>query len=276
MSKSGNKSKTKIIVVTSGKGGVGKTTTSASIAMGLANLGKKTVVIDFDIGLRNLDIVMGCERRVVYDFVHVMQDIKKLNQALIKVKDNENLFILAASQTHDKDVLDHDKVFKVLNELRSKAFEYIICDSPAGIEGGAKHAMYYADMAIVVSNPEVSSIRDSDRVVGLLDSRTKKSEDGGEVEKYLLVTRYDAERVKRDEMLSIEDVNDILALPLIGVIPESEDVVNSSNKGLPVIANKDSLVAKCYMDCVERILGNDVEFRDLNSRKSLFSKIFRS
>lgn len=267
--------KAKIIVVTSGKGGVGKTTSSASLAMGLADKGFKTAVIDFDIGLRNLDIVLGCERRVIYDFVNVMEGKANTTQALIKDKRNPNLYILAASQSHDKDVLSHEGVNKVLQEIQKDNFDYIICDSPAGIEDGAKHAMYFADMAIVVSNPEVSSIRDSDRVIGLLDSKTKRAENGQpEVEKFLLITRYDQERVKNQEMLSIEDVNEILSLPLIGVIPESKEVIEASNKGLPVISKDDSLVADCYRDCVSRIIGEDIQFRDLSGKKSFLKKIF--
>src|SRR5436190_7242998 len=210
---------TKIIVITSGKGGVGKTTTSASIAVGLAERGFKTVVIDFDIGLRNLDLIMGCERRVVYDFVNVIRGEANLNQALIRDKHTQNLYILPASQTRDKDALTMEGVSQILEEL-SKTFDYIVCDSPAGIERGAQLAMYFADTAIVVTNPEVSSVRDSDRILGLLASKTKRAEEGREpISEHLLLTRYSPQRVVKGDMLSLSDVNDILAIPVLGVIP---------------------------------------------------------
>jgi septum site-determining protein MinD len=270
------KSKTKVIVVTSGKGGVGKTTTSASIAMGLALKGYKTAVLDFDIGLRNLDTILGCERRVVYDFISVISGRTDLKTAMVKVKGCSNLYLLAASQTDDKDALTQDGVKKVINELRSDGFAYIVCDSPAGIEAGALHAMYFADVAIVTTNPEISSIRDSDRIIGLLDSKTHLAESGkGEVEKKLLVTRYDEDRVEDGEMISLEDINEILGIDLIGVIPESKDVIESSNKGSPVIMNTDSMASKTYEDTVNRLLGEDVPFRNLKSKKGLFSKLFR-
>jgi septum site-determining protein MinD len=270
-----DKVKSKIVVVTSGKGGVGKTTTSASISMGLAQRGFKTVVIDFDVGLRNLDIVLGCERRVIYDFVNVIQEQATLRQALIKDKRSSNLYLLAASQTHDKDSLTRDGVSRVLKELKALDFDYIICDSPAGIEAGALHAMYFADEAIIVTNPEVSSIRDSDRVIGLLNSKTDLVERGvGEVKVSLLVTRYDEPRVKRGEMLSIEDVNDILSLDILGIIPESKDVIESSNKGMPAITKEDSLVAETYKDCVSRLIGEDVPFRDLSPKRGILKTLF--
>jgi len=223
----------RIIVVTSGKGGVGKTTTSASISTGLAQKGYKTAVIDFDVGLRNLDLIMNCERRVVYDFVNVIQGEATLNQALIRDKRVNNLFILPASQTRDKEALTHEGVEKVLNEM-SETFDYLVCDSPAGIEHGALMSLYFADEAIVVTNPEVSSVRDSDRILGILQSKSRRAERGDEpVKEHLLLTRYNHERVERGEMLSIEDVNDILSIPLLGVIPESQAVLNASNQGLP-------------------------------------------
>ena len=184
----------KVIVVTSGKGGVGKTTTSASIAAGMAMQGFKTVAIDFDVGLRNLDLIMGCERRVVYDLVNVVKGEATLRQALIHDKRLENLFVLPASQTRDKDALDLEGVGRVIDELKELGFDYILCDSPAGIEKGAQMAMYYADEAIVVTNPEVSSVRDSDRILGLLDAKTRKAELGVPMKSHLLVTRYSAER----------------------------------------------------------------------------------
>ncbi len=247
-----------IIVVTSGKGGVGKTTSSAAIATGLALKGKKTVVIDFDIGLRNLDLIMGCERRVVYDFVNVINGEANLNQALIKDKRCDNLFILPASQTRDKDALTKEGVGQVLSDL-AKTFEYIVCDSPAGIEAGAMMALYYADMAIVTTNPEVSSVRDSDRILGILQSKSKRAEENLEpIQELLLLTRYSPKRVKTGEMLSVDDVNEILAIPLVGVIPESQSVLKASNSGVPVILDQDSDAGLAYSDAVDRILGENV------------------
>jgi septum site-determining protein MinD len=265
----------KIVVVTSGKGGVGKTTTSASFATGLAMRGLKTVVIDFDVGLRNLDLIMGCERRVVFDFVNVLNGEATLRQALIKDKQHENLFILAASQTRDKDALTQEGVERVLTEL-SKDFDYVICDSPAGIERGAHLAMYYADEALVVTNPEVSSVRDSDRVLGLLSSKTHKAETGqGRVKEQLVLTRYNPARVAKGEMLSVEDVKEILAIPLLGVVPESAAVLSSSNAGMPVIADQQNDAGKAYDDIVARFLGETREHRFLNAeKKGLLGRLF--
>ncbi|MBV1871303.1 MAG: septum site-determining protein MinD [Gammaproteobacteria bacterium] len=265
----------KIIVVTSGKGGVGKTTTSAAIATGLAQRGLKTVVIDFDVGLRNLDLILGCERRVVYDFVNVISGEASLTQALIKDKRVENLHILPASQTRDKDALTIEGVSKVLDEL-SKTFDYIVCDSPAGIEKGAQMALYFADIAIVVTNPEVSSVRDSDRILGILQSKSKRAEEGrAPVEEHLLVTRYNPDRVEKGEMLSVEDVTDILAIPLVGVIPESKSVLSSSNQGIPVILDGESNAGKAYVDVVCRFLGEEVGHRFLEpTKKGLFQRVF--
>jgi len=257
----------KIIVVTSGKGGVGKTTTSAAIGTGLALKGKKTVIIDFDVGLRNLDLIMGCERRVVYDFVNVLNNEANLNQTLIKDKRVDNLFVLPASQTRDKDALTLEGVEKVLQEL-SESFEYIICDSPAGIEKGAQMALYFADEAIVVTNPEVSSVRDSDRILGILQSKSKRAETGSEpVKEHLLITRYSPERVEEGEMLSVADVEEILAIPLLGVIPESQSVLKASNQGEPVIHNQQADAGMAYSDAVERLLGQQLEFRFLSAAK---------
>lgn len=266
---------TKIIVVTSGKGGVGKTTTSAAISSGLAMLGHKTVVIDFDIGLRNLDIIMGCERRVVYDFVNVINGEASLNQALIKDKRVANLFILPASQTRDKDALTIEGVEKVLTEL-SKEFEYIVCDSPAGIETGAFMAMYFADHAIVVTNPEVSSVRDSDRILGILASKSKRAVENKEpVKEHLLLTRYDPERVERGEMLSVNDVKDILAVPLLGVIPESKSVLKASNTGTPVVLDEVSDAGVAYQDAIARFLGEERPMRFINTdRKGILRRLF--
>ena len=267
-----------IIVVTSGKGGVGKTTTSASIACGLARRGKRVVVIDFDIGLRNLDLIMGCERRVVYDFVNVIQGDCSLKQALIKDKRIETLYVLAASQTRDKDALTSEGVQRVLDELANDGFEYIICDSPAGIEKGAHLAMYFADRAVVVVNPEISSVRDSDRILGLLASKTSRAEKGnGGVKEHLLLTRYNPRRVASGEMLSVDDVKEILGLDVIGVVPESPDVLSASNAGLPVILNDDSDASLAYEDAVARLLGETVPLRFVaEPKKGLFARIFGS
>lgn len=261
----------KIIVVTSGKGGVGKTTTSAAFAAALALKGHKTVVIDFDVGLRNLDLVMGCERRVVYDFVNVVQGEASLKQTLIKDKRLPNLFILPASQTRDKDALSLEGVGKVLAEL-SQEFDYIVCDSPAGIEHGAHVALYYADEAIIVTNPEVSSVRDSDRIIGILQSKSRAAEEGRQVREHLLLTRYNPERVARGEMLSVQDVEDILAIPLLGVIPESSAVLKASNQGIPVAHDEESDAGQAYQDAVARYLGEDRPHRFLEKQKKGFLK----
>jgi septum site-determining protein MinD len=264
-----------ILVITSGKGGVGKTTTSASIAMGLARAGKKTAVIDFDVGLRNLDLIMGCERRVVYDFVNVVHGEASLKQALIKDKRFDNLFVLAASQTRDKDALTKEGVEKVLKDLADDGFDFIVCDSPAGIEKGAFLAMYFADRALVVVNPEVSSVRDSDRILGLLQSKTKKAEAGERITEHLLLTRYNPERVEKGEMLSIADVEEILGLKVIGVIPESPDVLQASNAGNPVILDEQSAAGQAYTDAVARLLGEDRPMRFTTAeKKGFFAKIF--
>ncbi|MDH5424114.1 MAG: septum site-determining protein MinD [Gammaproteobacteria bacterium] len=256
----------KIIVVTSGKGGVGKTTTSAAIGTGLALTGKKTVIIDFDVGLRNLDLIMGCERRVVYDFVNVLNNEANLSQTLIKDKRVNNLFVLPASQTRDKDSLTLEGVERVLNEL-AETFDYIICDSPAGIEKGAQMALYFADEAIIVTNPEVSSVRDSDRILGILQSKSRHAENGAMVKEHLLITRYNPARVADGEMLSVSDVEEILAIPLIGVIPESESVLKASNQGVPVIHDEESDAGNAYIDAVKRLLGEEVDFRFLTAPK---------
>lgn len=267
----------RIIVVTSGKGGVGKTTSSAALSMGLALRGHRTAVIDFDIGLRNLDLIMGCERRVVYDFVNVINGEASLNQALIKDKRCENLFVLPASQTRDKDALTQDGVERVLNEL-SETFDYIVCDSPAGIERGAHLAMYFADDAIVVTNPEVSSVRDSDRMLGLLASKSRRAEQNQEpIREYLLLTRYSPQRVKLGEMLSVDDVQEILSLHLLGVIPESKAVLNASNSGNPVVMDDKSDAGQAYQDVVGRYLGEDVPHRFIEEeKKGLLGRLFGS
>jgi septum site-determining protein MinD len=265
-----------IIVVTSGKGGVGKTTTSASIACGLARRGKRVVVVDFDIGLRNLDLIMGCERRVVYDFVNVIQGDCALRQALIKDRRIETLYVLAASQTRDKEALTDEGVRRVLEELAAEGFEYIICDSPAGIERGAHLAMYFADRAVVVVNPEVSSVRDSDRILGLLASKTQRAEQGnGGVKEHLLLTRYSPRRVANGEMMSVADVKEILRLDVVGVVPESPDVLSASNSGVPVILNGETDVAAAYEDAVARLLGETVPMRFTEEpKRGFFARMF--
>ena len=262
-----------IIVVTSGKGGVGKTTTSASLATGLAMAGKKVAVIDFDVGLRNLDLIMGCERRVVYDFVNVVNGESTLKQALIKDKRYDNLYVLAASQTRDKDALNQEGVEKVLEGLSAEGFDYIVCDSPAGIEKGAHLAMYFADQAVVVVNPEVSSVRDSDRILGLLASKTRRAERGGDVvTQHLLLTRYNPTRVAIGEMLSVQDVEEILGISVVGVIPESPNVLTASNNGVPVIVDTESQAGQAYSDTVARILGEDRPLRFIDVPKKGFLK----
>ncbi len=264
----------RIIVVTSGKGGVGKTTTAAAISMGLALKGHRTAVIDFDVGLRNLDLIMGCERRVVYDFVNVINGEATLHQALIKDKRCDKLYILPASQTRDKESLTAEGVGKVLKDL-AKDFDYIVCDSPAGIERGATLAMYYADDAIVVTNPEVSSVRDSDRMLGILASKSRRAEQGeAPIKEYLLLTRYSPARVKVGEMLSVEDVQEILSLHLLGVIPESKAVLNASNSGAPVILDEKSDAGQAYSDVVRRYLGEDLEHRFIDEKKGLLGRLF--
>ncbi len=263
----------KVIVVTSGKGGVGKTTTSASFSSGLALRGNKTVVIDFDVGLRNLDLIMGCERRVVYDIINVINGEVSLKQALIKDKNCDNLYILPASQTRDKDALNLEGVARILEELR-ESFDCIVCDSPAGIESGAFLAMYFADEALVVTNPEVSSVRDSDRILGILAAKSKRAVEGLEpVKEHLLVTRYDANRVAAGEMLSVTDIQEILRIPLIGVIPESESVLLASNSGVPAIHQEKSDVADAYRDVVARFMGEEsLPIRFITPEKKGFFK----
>ncbi|WP_420712408.1 septum site-determining protein MinD [Niveibacterium sp. 24ML] len=265
----------KIIVVTSGKGGVGKTTTSASVSSGLALRGFKTAVIDFDVGLRNLDLIMGCERRVVYDLINVVNGEAKLNQALIKDKHCENLFVLPASQTRDKDALSEEGVEGVLKELEHMGFDYAVCDSPAGIEHGAVMSLTFADEALVVTNPEVSSIRDSDRILGILQSKSRRAKEGREpVKEHLIVTRYSPKRVEEGEMLSYKDVQELLRVPLLGVIPESEIVLQASNQGIPSIHMKNTDVAEAYQDVVARFLGEQRELRFVNYEKPGLLKRF--
>jgi septum site-determining protein MinD len=264
----------KVLVVTSGKGGVGKTTSTAALGAALAQTGQKVAVVDFDVGLRNLDLVMGAERRVVFDFINVAQGDANLSQALIRDKRVETLYLLAASQTRDKDALTEEGVKRVIDQMRER-FDWIICDSPAGIERGATLAMRYADVAVVIANPEVSSVRDSDRIIGLLDSKTLKAESGETMEKHLLLTRYDAGRAARGDMLSVEDVLDILSIPLIGIIPESQDVLRASNLGAPVsISNATSPVAAAYIDAARRLCGVPVPMTKPSEKVGLFGRFF--
>jgi septum site-determining protein MinD len=265
-----------VVVVTSGKGGVGKTTSTASLGAALAQGGESVVVVDFDVGLRNLDLVMGAERRVVFDLVNVVQGDAKLAQALIRDKRLENLSLLPASQTRDKDALTPEGVERIIGELREK-FDWILCDSPAGIERGATMAMHHADQAIVVTNAEVSSVRDSDRIIGLLDSKTVRAERGEKMPKHLLLTRYDAARAARGDMLKVEDVLEILSIPLLGIIPESQDVLRASNLGSPVtLSSPDSLPARAYAEAVKRLKGEQIKVTmPLEEPRGLFGKLFR-
>jgi septum site-determining protein MinD len=265
---------TKVVVVTSGKGGVGKTTSTAALGAALAQNGKSVVVVDFDVGLRNLDLVMGAERRVVYDLINVVQGVAKLQQALIRDKRIDTLSLLPASQTRDKDALTEEGVARVIDELREK-FDWIVCDSPAGIERGATLAMRYADTAIIVANPEVSSVRDSDRIIGLLDSKTVKAEKGERIDKRLLITRFDMGRAGRGEMLGIDDVLEILSIPLIGIVPESEEVLRASNLGAPItLSNPASAPARAYADAARRLCGEEIEMSIPTDKKGLLDKLF--
>jgi septum site-determining protein MinD len=263
----------KVLVVTSGKGGVGKTTSTAALGAALAQKGENVVVVDFDVGLRNLDLVMGAERRVVFDLINVVQGVAKLPQALIRDKRLENLWLLPASQTRDKDALTDEGVGKIIEELRTK-FDWILCDSPAGIERGATLAMRYADEAVIITNPEVSSVRDSDRIIGMLDSKTVKAEKGERVTKHVLITRYDPMRAARGEMISIEDILEILAVPLLGIIPESQDVLRASNVGSPVTLNDaTSAPARAYVDAARRLMGETIDMVVPAERKGFMDRL---
>ena len=265
----------KVLVVTSGKGGVGKTTSTAALGAALAQIGQKVVVVDFDIGLRNLDLILGAERRVVYDLINVIKGDAKLAQALIRDKRLETLSLLPASQSRDKDNLTEEGVARVIAELR-KLFDWVICDSPAGIERGATLAMRHADVAVVVANPEVSSIRDADRIIGMLDATTEKARKGEHVEKHLLLTRYDPSRARRGETLKVEDVLEILSIPLLAIIPESGEVLRTSNMGAPVtIGCPDSAPAKAYHEAARRLMGDiKANVIEANTRPSVFGRWF--
>jgi septum site-determining protein MinD len=264
-----------VLVVTSGKGGVGKTTSTAALGAALAKGGQKVALVDFDVGLRNLDLILGAERRVVFDFINVIQGQAQLTQAMIRDKRLETLYLLPASQTRDKDALTEDGVAEVISSLR-EVFDWVICDSPAGIERGAMLAMRHADVAVVVTNPEVSSVRDSDRIIGMLDSKTVRAERGDPIKKHVLITRYDAARAARGEMLSIEDVLDILSLPLVGIVPESQSVLQASNLGAPItLAEPDSPAARAYLDAARRLKGEKVAMTIPTQKKGLFGGLFR-
>jgi septum site-determining protein MinD len=264
----------KVLVVTSGKGGVGKTTSTAALGAALAQAGEKVAVVDFDVGLRNLDLVMGAERRVVFDLINVVTGVAKLPQALIRDKRLENLYLLPASQTRDKDALTEEGVKQVIEQMREQ-FDWVICDSPAGIERGATLAMRHADAAVIVTNPEVSSVRDSDRIIGMLDSKTERAERGERVEKHLLITRYDPVRAARGEMLSIDDVLEILSTPLLGIIPESEEVLKASNMGAPVtLNNAASAPARAYTDACRRLKGEALEMIIPRVKSGLMDRLF--
>ena len=262
-----------VLTITSGKGGVGKSTTTANIAVGLANEGKKVVAVDFDIGLRNLDMILGLENRIVYDVVNVMEGDCKLAQALINDKKAKNLYFLPASQSKDKNILDKDKVAALIHQLKED-FDYILLDSPAGIEGGFEHSIFLADEALVISTPEVSSVRDADRVIGIIDAKSKKAQEGDEVKKHVIINRLKPEMVEKGEMLGVEDVLKILSLPLIGVVPEDEKIVSSTNTGEPVIYG-DSLAAQAYKNIAKRILGEEVPYLELKAKKGFFGRLFK-
>jgi len=261
-----------VITITSGKGGVGKSTTTANIATALALRGKKVVAVDFDIGLRNLDMILGLENRIVYDVVDVMDGKCNLSQAIIKDKRTQNLHFLPASQTKDKNVLNKDKVEKLVNDLKEK-FDYILIDSPAGIESGFEHSIYLADRALIVTTPEISSVRDADRVIGIIDAKSKKAQNGEEVQKHIIINRLKPELVEKGEMLGVDDVLHILALPLIGIVPDDEDIVKSTNLGEPIVLNEKSLVGEAFRRIAARIEGEEVEFLDLKSKKGFFEKL---
>ncbi len=263
-----------VLVVTSGKGGVGKTTSTAALGAALAQDGQTVCVVDFDVGLRNLDLVLGAERRVVYDLINVIQGQANLNQALIRDKRVDNLYLLPASQTRDKDALTDEGVARVIAELRTR-FDWVVCDSPAGIERGATLAMRHADLAVIVTNPEVSSVRDSDRIIGMLDSKTERAESGKWMDKYLLLTRYDHARAQRGDMLKTEDVLEILSIPLLGIIPESQDVLKASNVGSPVtINNPASAPAKAYAEAARRLRGEVIDVTIPRPKQNLFGMLF--
>ena len=261
----------KIVTITSGKGGVGKSTTTANLSSALATLGKKVVAVDFDIGLRNLDMILGLENRIVYDVIDVMEGNCNLAQAVIKDKKVEGLHFIPASQTKDKTILDKEKVQKLLEDLK-KEFDYILIDSPAGIESGFEHAIFLADKAIIVTTPDISAVRDADRVVGIIDSKTEKAKNNEEVEKFILINRLKPELVEKGDMLSVDDVLHILSLPLIGIVPDTEEIVTSTNIGQPIVHNQQSEAGEAFRRVSKRMEGEDIPFLDLKS-KGFFDKL---
>ncbi len=262
-----------VITVTSGKGGVGKSTLSANLAVGLAHAGKKVVAVDFDIGLRNLDMILGLENRIVYDVIDVMEGRCNLSQALIHDKRAKNLYFLPASQTSDKNVLDREKVAKLLADLK-KEFDIIILDSPAGIESGFEHSIFMADRALIVSTPDVSAVRDADRVIGIIDAKSEKAKAGEEVQKHVVINRIKQDMVDKGQMLSVEDVLSILALPLIGIIPEDQNIITSTNEGEPIFYSEKSPAAQAYKNIAGRVLGEDIPFMDITEKKGILKRIF--
>jgi septum site-determining protein MinD len=264
----------RVLVVTSGKGGVGKTTSTAALGAALAQNGQKVVVVDFDVGLRNLDLVMGAERRVVFDLINVIKGDAKLAQALIRDKRLDTLALLPTSQSRDKDSLSEEGVARIISELREQ-FDWIICDSPAGIEIGATLAMRHADVAVVVVNPEVSSIRDADRIIGMLDSKTLKAEKGQRLDKHLLLTRYDPSRARRGDIMKVEDVLEILSIPLLSIVPESAEVLRSSNVGAPVtLGSPGSAPAQAYLDAARRLNGGGTGIVIASQKPHLLHRLF--
>ncbi len=265
----------RVVVVTSGKGGVGKTTSTAALGAALSRRRQTVVVVDFDVGLRNLDLAMGVERQVVFDLTNVVQGTAKLSQALVHDRRIDTLYLLAASQIRGKEALTEDGVGAVISELRDR-FDWVICDSPAGIERGALLAMRFADEAIIVANPEISSVRDSSRILGLVDSRPLKVEAGGQLDRHLLITRFDPERVASGEMLSVDDVRAILPIPLLGIIPESDEILRASNFGAPItLSSRHSSASRAYFDAARRISGDRVEMTvpGKSKNRGLFMKL---
>jgi len=262
----------KIITITSGKGGVGKSTTTANIATALAKYGKKVVAVDFDIGLRNLDMILGLENRIVYDVVDVMEGNCNLAQAIIKDKKTNNLHFIPASQTKDKNVLDKDKVKKLLEDLK-KEFDYVLVDSPAGIESGFEHSIFLADRAIIVTTPEISAVRDADRVIGIIDAKSQKAINGEEVEKHIIINRLKPDLVEKGDMLSVEDMLHILSLPLIGVVPDTEEIISSTNLGEPIVHNEKSLAGEAFRRIAKRIEGEEIPLLDLKVNNGFFYKL---
>lgn len=261
-----------IVTVTSGKGGVGKSTATANIATALALAGKKVVAIDFDIGLRNLDMILGLENRIVYDAVEVMEGHCALSQAMVNDKHAKNLYFLPASQTKDKTALNQEKVEKLLVELKN-SFDFVLIDSPAGIESGFEHAIYLADTALIITTPEVSAVRDADRVIGIIDAKSKRAKEGKEVKKRLIINRIKPEMVRKGQMMSAEDVLQILAIDLVGLVVDDELVVVATNTGEVVVKNPKSESGAAYNRIAKRLLGEDVEFVDIFAQKGFSAMI---